>query len=180
MEKRDLNNEEIRKRASNLLTSLIRRTPKKTKRLTDLLIEFEDAKFSKGWYFCVPRAFRDSLDIKLTDRVIKKQKVKMWTQGTTFCFNVGEILYDTALGYEGWSEALKHLKIMVQIKSASAAVPGKERFSGQLKMEIWAPNKNKTGIDKLGEKDMSQDDFIRLLIAGPSKTWGNFILAEQA
>lgn len=181
MEKHGASHDEVRKRALNLLDALISGGPKKkkgekTKRPTDLLIDYKkDGEYSNGWYFCIPRAFRDALDIKLTDRVIKKQPVRIWTQGSEFCFDVGDVLYDTPSAYEGWP----HCGVMVQIQSAAPVVPGKERFAGKVKIEIWTPNKNKTGIEKLVEKDMSQDDFVKLLIAGPNKTWRDFVSAGQ-
>jgi hypothetical protein len=66
MEKSDVSNEEIRKRALNLLDFLIsgipekrgktqgRKTEKKVERATDLLVDYKDEEYSKGWYFCVP------------------------------------------------------------------------------------------------------------------------------
>lgn len=169
-----------RNRALVLLVSLVSNDhPEKNERLTDLLVDHGENEYSEDWYFCIPRAFQDSLDIKLTERVINKKPVKTLTQGSEFCFSEGDILYDTSKGYEQWAEALKHFKVMVQIKDAYPAVPGRDRSPGKVTVDVWTPNKGKTGIEKLGEKEMSQDEFVKLLIAGPRGTWKEFLSEKK-
>ena len=75
--------------------------------------------FALGWKMAVPEAFKEALDIKLTPRIFEKKKEMLWTQGRLYNFREGDTIYDTSQAYEEWSEALKHLKISIQIQSSS-------------------------------------------------------------
>lgn len=51
---------------------------------------------SAGWFFAVPEAFREALDIKYTERKIHGRSIWDWTQGIPpqLSFDVGDVFYD--------------------------------------------------------------------------------------
>lgn len=157
--------------AISVLDRVIREKPTRENRLTDLLKD-PSAETAEGWYMCVPSCFNDALDIKQTDRVVNKKKCLVWTQGSSFNFNTGDTIYDTPDAYNVWSEALKTIGVCVQIKTGSSAGPtegGASRFAGSVTFAILTPNKDRTRIVERAEHSMSQDDFVRFLIEGPSE-----------
>jgi len=164
------------KEALDLLENIIREKPSRENRLTDLLKD-PSAEFADGWYMCVPTCFNEALDIKQTERVQNKKKTIVWTQGASFSFKAGDMLYDTPGAYKVWSEGLKHIGFCIQIDSASSAGPteGKNfRFSGNVTFSIFTPNEERNRIIRRGSHTMSQDEFIKFLIVGPSgelKQW---------
>ncbi|RPJ73337.1 MAG: hypothetical protein EHM20_12405 [Alphaproteobacteria bacterium] len=153
----------------SILDDLIRAKSKKKNRSMTLL-KAPDAKVSNGWYMYVPPCFNESLDIRRTERVIAKKKELVWTQGSWFSFKRGDTLYDTPKAYQVWSEALKYIGLCLQIKAASNVEifkDNRERFSGSVTFLILIPDKNRIKIIERNEHTMSQDDFVRFLIAGP-------------
>lgn len=83
-----------------------------------LIANFEDG-FALGWKMAVPDAFKEALDIKLTPRIFAGKKEMLWTQGRLYGFNEGDTIHDTKDAYEEWGEALKRLKLSVQVQFAS-------------------------------------------------------------
>jgi hypothetical protein len=156
--------------AVSVLDQVIREKPTRDNRLTDLLKD-PSAETAEGWYMCVPSCFNDALDIKQTERVVnKKKKTLVWTQGSSFHFNTGDTIYDTPDAYKVWSEALKTIGVSVQVKTGASAGPtegGIGRFAGSVTFAILTPNKDRSKVVERGEYSMSQDDFVRFLIAGP-------------
>lgn len=153
----------------SILDHVILEKPTREKRLLDLL-KNPSAETTSGWYMCVPSCFNDALDIKMTERVVNKKKTLVWTQGSSFYFKIGDIIYDTPDAYKVWSEALKTTRLCVQVKNGISAGPignTTSRFSGSVTFAILTPNKDRSGIVERGEHSMSQDDFVRFLIAGP-------------
>jgi len=119
---------------------------------------------------CVPSCFNEALDIKQTERILHKKKTIVWTQGSWFSFKQGDTVYDTAEAYKVWSEALKSIGLCVKVKMAHSAVPSagaSERFPGSVTFSILSPNKARNKLVERAEHTMSQDDFVRFLIAGP-------------
>ena len=158
------------------LFSRIIQMKKRDTRPTELLRKPE-AKHTEGWHMCIPQCFNDALDIRKTDRVTEGEKTLQWTQGSTFSFEAGNVLYDTPKAYERWSEAMKHVNLCIQIKEASGAVPGDRetdkksgapRNPGLVKFDILVPDKSRTKLVKDKEEIMTQDEFVRFLIFGPS------------
>lgn len=83
-----------------------------------LVATFRDG-YAMGWRFAVTEAFKDALDIKLTPRKVGTRTENVWTQGNQFNFIQGSVFYDTRLAYDlSWGEALKKLKLSVQIAEA--------------------------------------------------------------
>lgn len=85
-----------------------------------LIVNFVDG-FALGWKMAVPEAFKEALDIKLTPRIFAKKKEMLWTQGRLYDFHEGDTIHDTTQAYKKWGEALKHLKISVQVQFASSS-----------------------------------------------------------
>lgn len=85
-----------------------------------LIANFVDG-FALGWKMAVPEPFKEALDIKLTPRIFSKKKEMLWTQGRLYDFHEGDTIYDTTQAYKEWGEALKHLKIGVQVQFASSS-----------------------------------------------------------
>ncbi len=138
-------------------------------------LRYPEVQYPEGWHMCVPKCFNDSLDIRKTERVIKGNKTLQWTQGSTFSFETGDIFYDTPKAYEPWPEAMKHIKICIQVREASQAIPGEKkekdkpgtsRNPGLVKFDILVPNENRTKLVKDGEEELTQDEFVRFLITG--------------
>jgi hypothetical protein len=84
--------------------------------------------YADNWYFAVPEAFRDALDIKWTTISEDLVQTEFWTQGSNYSFKAGDTLYDTRFAYEKspgvpmpWGEALKVMKYCVKVISASPA-----------------------------------------------------------
>lgn len=160
----------MRQKALKLLEHIIREKPTRENRHTDLLKD-PSAEFADGWYMCALTCFNEALDIKQTERVQNKNKTTVWTQGSSFAFKAGDMLYDTPEAYRIWSEALKHIGLCVQVDSASSAGPTEGRigrFSGTVSFSIFTPNEDRSKIVRRSTQTISQDDFIRFLISGPS------------
>jgi hypothetical protein len=160
----------------------------KETRTTELLADFSTG-YAIGldkqvWYFCVPKFFYEALDIKYTTRKIKNVEEKMWTQGSWFNFLEGDKLYNHAYDYcknfIGRS-SLNHPKICLSIESARPSIPRikkkykqKDRYPGQINFKIMVKNPTTKSWETKGYKDLSQDEFIELLIKGPPEEWNIF------
>jgi hypothetical protein len=133
-------------------------------RLKDLLKD-PKAEHHPDWYMAVPPCFNDALDIKWNCGASNSG----WTQSGCFAFKTADTFYDTPRAYEVWSEALKHLNLCVEIEAASSAGQGEggTRYPGSVSLAFFTPNADRTKIVKRGTHSMSQDDFVRFLIAGP-------------
>ena len=171
----------MRNRALSILEHVVREKPTRENRLTDLLKD-PFAETTEGWYMCVPSCFNDALDVKQTERIENKKKTLVWTQGPSFCFKTGDTIYDTSNTYQVWAEALKTIGLCVQVKTGAGAGPtegGTGRFVGSVTFAILTPNKDRSKIVERGEHSMSQDDFVRFLISGPSEELRNKIEMPQ-
>lgn len=147
----------------------------KGKRLTKLLREPEVNETS-DWYMCVPQCFNNALDIRLTARKENGKETLVWTQGSAFSFKQGDTLYDTPRAYDAWGEALNHISLCVSVRKASDSIPEKRktknseaapRYPGSVVFQVLAPNPPKTGLIKVDEVKMTQDEFVYYLINGP-------------
>jgi hypothetical protein len=134
----------------------------RNERLT-IFLKDPEAEYADGWFMCVPRCFNDSLDIRKTERVVKRQKQLSWTQGYVFSFSEGDILYDTAKAYESWTEALKEMKVCIQVQSGTAA---SKTFAGSVRFTTLVPDVQKKKLVKVKEETLTQEEFVRLLISG--------------
>lgn len=158
--------------AAILLDRLIREKPTRENRSLELLKDPSET-HDKSWFMCVPSAFNDALDIKQTERTEGGKKVTRWTQGSLFCFKPGDVLYDTPLAYGTWSEALKHINICIQVKDAAGvglSENAKSRSAGSVSFTLFKPDKRRTELLACGDHVLTQDEFVRFLIAGPGET----------
>lgn len=69
-----------------------------TKRSLDLIVSSVDSngpssKFdNEHWYYSVPFAFRDALDIRLSQRIKAGKPTQTWSQGPYISFSEGDVL----------------------------------------------------------------------------------------
>ena len=116
-----------------------------------LIANFED-EFALGWKMAVPEAFKEALDIKLTPRMFAGKKEMLWTQGRLYDFHEGDAIYNTRQAYEEWGEALKHLKLGVQVQFASS--------SGYVTYETIEVKDNELEIIHQKGKQESKEEII--------------------
>ena len=154
----------------DLLERIIAQKPSRENRLTELLRD-PLAEFAEGWYMCVPACFIEALDIKQTERMINKKKTIVWTQGSSFSFKDGDVIYDTPEAYKCWTEAIKRINLCIQIDAAISAGPVRDgrngRFSGSVTFSILLPDEGRNQVIRHGSRTMSQDEFVKFLIIGP-------------
>ncbi len=81
-------------------------TCRRVERTEQLIAKFVDG-YASGWEFAVKEVFKDSLDIKKTDRTINKKTHKIWTQGVVYKFEEGDIFHNNKLAYDNWLEFVK-------------------------------------------------------------------------
>lgn len=152
------------------LEKLIEEKPNREKRGIELLKPHDSDGSSEGWAFCVPPAFNDSLDIRLTSRIIDGKPENVWTQGSAFNFKAGEILYDTPEAYGKWTTPLSAITCSIQIEFSSGAGlsdSGNQRSSGVVKFKVYKPDGTKEKLVPFGtDVTMTQDEFVKLLIVG--------------
>ena len=112
-----------------------------------------------------------------------------WTQGSGFSFSQGDTFYDSPHAYEGlWSDALKNFRYCIEVTRATPASPAKlppktakeepsddankeirPRYPGRVEFKLFVPNEEKTKLTVREACEMTQDEFIRLLISGNSE-----------
>jgi len=51
--------------------------------------------------------------------ILQKKISRFWTQGAEYNFEVGDTIYDTPLAYQKWNDALKNIRLKVQIEKAT-------------------------------------------------------------
>lgn len=124
---------------------------------------------------CVPSCFNNALDIRQTLRKKDGKESLIWTQGSAFSFKPGDTIYHTPKAYSEWSEAVRHLCLCIQVHQATDASPEKSiadggtvpRNPGVVRFSILTSNDHKTAVVKRGDAELTQDEFVRLLIRGP-------------
>lgn len=109
----------------------------KDARMESLLADFSDD-YAKGWHMAIGTYFRDALDIKQTEKVTNETKEVIWTQGGTFSFSQGDMLYDTPMAYQQWDVALKHIRVAYQVLEGTPSRPEKQLI-------FFRKNENYTG-----------------------------------
>ena len=156
--------------ALGILDRLTHERESKEDRLTDLLRP-NDAENTPDWFFCVPACFNLALDIKQTPRVLvpKTPPVPVWTQGREFAFKPGDVFYDKPMAQHDWPSILRHVAMCVQITAAQDATsptPPEERSPGSVTFDILMPDKDHARLVKFTQHVLTQDDFVRFLVAG--------------
>ena len=155
---------------------------KKKKRLTELMKD-PQKEYTDEWYMSLPICFNEALDIKRTPRKTNGIEELVWTQSSRFSFDTGDTIYDTSYAYmDEWLEALKHIKLCVQVNEAINATPADkthERISGMVNFDIFIPNKQKLKLTKIGKYTLSQDEFVRFLISGHCEDLKKYIKRSE-
>lgn len=148
----------------------------KQKRTEELLKSFEGESPS-FWFMYLPDYFNNALDIKNTERKKNKKSYWVWTQGADFSFSTGDTIYDTMEAYQPWSEAIKKIKICIQVTNAVPARCSEAglRFPGRINADLYLPDSMKNKLIKFTELKMTQYEFVSLLIFGPDKELGDLI-----
>ncbi len=133
------------------------------------LLRPHDAKSTSDWFMCLPEFFNDALDIRYTEKKNNKKSYWVWTQGADFSFSAGDTLYDTKNAYEKWSDALPQIRLCIQIISGQPAgfSENGDRFPGRVKAKLLVPNSKKSQLVVKDMIDMTQYEFVQLLIFGP-------------
>lgn len=137
-------------------------------RLKEFLKKPEDRSPS-DWFMHVPASFNLALDIHKTPRQEGRKKWLEWTQGATFAFHRGDRIYDTPKGYLKWDEAMKHIEYCITVDHAKEATPpfqSKKRTVGSVYFSVFRPNAGRTKLECEDQFHLTQDEFVRLLIAG--------------
>lgn len=129
-----------------------------------VLIAMFDQGFAAGWKMAVSEAFQESLDIRMTDRTYEDITQKVWTQGSRFAFKEGATIYDTKLAYElKWGDALKHIKVCVEVIGSEVATPKKR---GRVNFNVMRPNADCSSLRVTETFVTTQDEFVCLLQTG--------------
>lgn len=163
----------------------------RTKRSLSLIADFVDG-YADGWFFALGECFRDQLDIRLTERIeavlidgqikyewveingkTRKKKltkrVLRWTQGNTYCFAQGHVLYDTKQAKKlVWHEAMKQISLGCQVTFATPDLTdGEGRFiHGSVHFDLLKPDEHKKTLMLAGQYHLSQHDFVNFLKTG--------------
>ncbi len=96
-------------------------TCRKVTRSEYLIASFVNG-FAAGWTFAVREAFKDALDIRLTDKMINKQKFKVLTQGQNFDFHEGDIFHNSQLAFSNWECYINNKSsVSLEVKSSSSS-----------------------------------------------------------
>ena len=159
----------MKQNSLQLLDELVKPKAQRQRRLTELLRPPDVA--TVDWFMFVPIYFNAALDIQQTTRIIEKRETLQWTQGATFSFSVGDIIYNTPKAYKKWSEAVKHIQYCFHVTDATSVAPANgsaQRRPGTVTFDVLIPDKAKTRLTRGSNYDMTQDEFVRLLIAGSS------------
>jgi len=158
----------MKQNALRLLEDLTRASTRKEDRLTDLLRDPEKDG-TPGWFMHLPKCFNEALDIRQTTRKVDGKTVMVWTQGAGFAFKVGDTIYDSERGYDGWEQALRHMRLCVQVRSATDATSPQlsvARTSGSVAFDILIPSPDGTRLVPSASYSVTQDEFVRFLISG--------------
>ncbi len=134
------------------------------------LLRDPDTGDAPGWHMCLPVCFNTALGIKQEPRSVGRVSKLTWTQGGWISFATGDILYDSSKAYGRWPTALKHVKVCYQIDYArSAALPlvGKKDM-GVVRFAVLSPNRDCSQMQRRGNLECDQYDFVELLMTGPN------------
>ena len=111
---------------------------------------------NEHWYFNVPYAFRDALDIKFEERKKDKKPYMVWTQGPILNFKEGDCF------------SSKNGKAVLQIRFANPMgwdQSKKIMYEGSVSYDMYS-TQDTSSFFKVGDDTCSQMDFLKLLITG--------------
>lgn len=147
----------------------------KDSRRQSLIADFTDG-YASGWRFAVRDAFRNALGINWAPRIVNtlnadgtaiKTKEYNWVQSNQFNFNRGDVIYDNRAAYElKWSEALKFIKIFVQITETFV---NSDDSTEMLKFKLYRIKKDLSGVEDIDIFECKVSEFIAFLQTGALK-----------
>lgn len=143
-----------------------------------LIADFIDKKhasgraYANGWFFAIHEAFKDAIDIKLTEVVITKlnpdgtktkQKTKVWTQGKAFSFSEGDTIFDTPDGYLAVDQDRDKAHLFIQVIQAA---PVEDENNGFVRFQVFRQENTPFRIIRGEVYCCSQAEFVRLMKTG--------------
>lgn len=146
----------------------LKQSRKREVRSTSRFLKDPEAEQATDWRFPLPKAFNKALDIRKTDRVIDGQKVKVWSQGSYFTFDVGDMLYSGG-NADTWSESFTKEAVCIQVVDSLYSMPATDtdsRYSGEVTLKIFRPHDMNGKSRYCGTAVISQDALIEYLITG--------------
>ena len=128
--------------------------------------KFFEGGYAKSWFFKLSDAFMSQLDMAFT--------LKGATQGTCFCFETGDIFYDSAAAYNlEWGEAKNKIKYCARVLQAAPSSIIQEEGAGGKKTKAVADGSLKFALDTFcggevstREIETNQYDFAEFLRTG--------------
>jgi hypothetical protein len=157
----------MRHEATRILDQITSSRKNRQHRMTELMRP--PTKADPDWFMWVPPCFNAALDILQTTRILDRQQTLIWSQGSSFSFAAGDVIYNDPRAYNEWSNALPHVRYSFRITTASPVTLGEgtnTRKPGSVTFELLMPNDAKTGIECDSRHTVTQDDLVRLLITG--------------
>lgn len=140
--------------------------PRRQVRSTKLIAEFADG-FAVGWKMAVSPAFKAALDIRFTQRIVRREPVMTWTQGPLFAFQAGDVLYDSRITGRDWTQTLPEFRIGVQVVHASPVRYLRGRLDpGAVKFRVMRPDAERATILECETIECSQHSFVEFLRTG--------------
>jgi hypothetical protein len=148
-----------------------------------VLLKDPHAATHSSWHLWLPPHFNASLDLRFIWRQQVKNKEivskwKEWSQGSSFCFNEGAIIYDRDVsGLETWGEKLDTIDFYVVIGHSKPAIsqPGRDlsledsnstnRNQGSVNIKIYMPTSDHGSVLS-GEYTVTQEQFVLYAISG--------------
>jgi len=128
------------------------------------------------WAMTMPQCWCQALDVQLTTVTLNKDDgldrlyktpIQLWTQGRLFCFEPGHIIYNRAVGSETWSQTVAAGARWYMVKEATPARwELGARDPGRVVAQVWDSASPRAAKRPLVTWEMTQDDFVRLLITG--------------
>ncbi len=143
---------------------------KRKKRTSDFNIKFtNDASQNiAGWFFAVPVAFRDALDIKYTVRKSSGRSIWDWTRGTPpqIAFDVGDVFYDQPDARRAdWGRASRQLNLAISVRAATSdRLSNGKIVAGVVEFDLLRFGDGR--IQKTDTIKTTQREFMRFLKSG--------------
>jgi len=107
------------------------------------------------WYFRVPYAFREALDIKFEERKKDKKGYMVWTQGPILSFKDGDT----------FNAQNEQSALQVKFSNPMGWEPDKNQmYQGSIVFDKFYVSGHK--YTKVSQHSCSQMDFLRILISG--------------
>lgn len=170
------------------------KAPQQNRRSLLLLADFDERGLAINWKMAVHRSFQEALDIKLTKIVFGNNSTERWTQGRTFSFRAGDIVWDAPEAYlnycsktgrqlKNWGEVLPYITFGVEIISATPAPEGEVTVTlspdtiensvdirqatgngGSVRFQLLHPDKAKKKVERVLEPYQCTQEAFILLL----------------